>query len=278
VNFEHDRLATSVVIVNFRTNELTVEAARSALSEPEVREVIVVENGSGDRSGDFLRAALPATTVRIVDAGSNLGFGRAVNLAVPTATCGLIFLLNSDATVVPGAVATLGGALLRDEAVGLVAPAVHEADLRTHQAGAYGRFPRPVEFPISRTRPDALTPDWVSGVAMMFRKDDFSGLGGFDPDFEMYFEDIDLCRRMASHGKHVIREPSAHVLHRGGQSWASSVDQRDRYHRSKIVYFRKQGARTTTVVLLQVLRVARVWAAKAGVRWAKPAVGRRRRG
>lgn len=262
---DQDRPATAVVVVNYRTKELTLDAARSALREPGVREILIVDNASGDGSAEFLRAALPEPTVRVVDAPVNLGFGRAVNLVVPAARSGLLLLLNSDATLLPGAVATLGAALLSDESVGLVAPAVYEADGRTAQPGAYGRFPRLIggRFEWQHDASGPSTPDWVSGVAMMLRKDDFLQLGGFDPDFEMYLEDVDLCRRLRSHGKVVMREPAAGVVHLGGRSWTSSVAKRDHYQRSKVTYFRKAGAGPARVALLQLLRVARVSAARA---------------
>lgn len=262
---EQDRGATSVVVVNYRTKELTLEAARSALREPEVCEVLIVDNASGDGSAEFLRAAFPAATVQVTEAASNLGFGRAVNLVVASTACPLVLLLNSDATLVPGAVARLAAALLTDDSVGLVAPAVYEADGRTLQRGAYGRFPRVVggRPQYGPNEAGATTPDWVSGVTMLMRRDDFVALGGFDPDFEMYLEDVDLCRRLRHGGKTVLREPGAGVVHLGGKSWRSSVEKRDHYQRSKITYFRKGGVTPATLALLQLLRALRVSAARA---------------
>jgi len=258
------RAGTTAVIVNYRTKELTRAAAFSALREPEVREVLIVDNASHDGSAEYLRSSLPASTVQLIDAHANLGFGRAVNLAVPRATSGLLLLLNSDATLVPGAVSTLAVALLADDAVGLVAPAVYEADGRTLQPGAHGCFPSLVARPhrLGRSDARARTPDWVSGVTMMLRKEDFLRLGGFDEDFGMYLEDVDLCRRLRNQGRIVLREPAAGVIHLGGQSWKSSVDMWDHYHKSKITYFRKQGAAPALLTLLQVLRAARVSAAR----------------
>jgi len=245
--------------VNFRTKELTVAAAVSALQEPEVGQVIVVDNASGDGSPDFLRATLPASTVRIIEATANLGFGRANNLAMTEVQSDLVLLLNSDATLVPGAVSTLATALVRDSSVGLVAPAVLEADGRTLQPGAHGRFPRLIESPFRGTAAqDATVVDWASGVAMMLRTQDYLDVGGFDEDFDMYLEDVDLCRRLGDQGKVVLRVPAAKVVHLGGQSWLSSVDKRGNYHRSKIIYFRKAGSGPAQVALLQLQRALRV--------------------
>ena len=255
----------SVVVVNYRTPELTAAAVRSAVSEAEVVEVLVVDNASDADSTDELRRALDGSSARIIDAGANLGFGRAVNLAVPLAAGELILVLNSDATLLAGAILALARALRDNDTVGITAPAVYDQDGVHHQSGAYGRFPRPVGLThwLRPQAPDDLEPDWVSGVAMMLRKQDFLDIGGFDDEFEMYLEDIDLCRRFRDRGKRVRRVPAAGVVHLGGRSWSSTVDKREQYQRSKMVYFRKRGASVTTMAVLDVVRRARVAAAFA---------------
>ena len=246
----------AVVIVNFRTKELTADAVRSVVDDPLVSEVVVVDNGSGDGSADHLRAALPA--VRVVESATNLGFGRGVNLGVEATSAPFLFLLNSDAAARPGALATLRRRL-DDPTVGVVAPAVYRADGHTLQGDAHGRLPAPRA--LLRTTgggPADLEPGWVSGVAMMLRRQDFVALGGFDPDFTMYLEDVDLCRRLRAAGLRVVREPAASVVHLGGRSAVASVDRVDQYHRSKAVYLRKAGAGPLQLRAATVVRVARV--------------------
>jgi N-acetylglucosaminyl-diphospho-decaprenol L-rhamnosyltransferase len=257
---------TSVVIVNYRTKKLTLDAVQSALAEPGVCQVLVVDNGSEDGSVEFIRAGTQGTPTRVIEAGANLGFGRGVNLAVEQAQGGLLLLLNSDATLVPGAVDALAARVLADDRVGVVAPVVYEGDGQTPQPGAYGRFPRvlPGSDLLTRHRGDGdLAPDWVSGVAMMMRIGVFRQVGGFDPAFDMYLEDVDLCRRIRRLGRAVVREPAAGVIHLGGRSWGSSVEQRERFHRSKLTYFRKEGVRPASLVIVHGLRVVRVAAAAA---------------
>lgn len=239
----------AVVIVNYRTKELTAEAVASALAEPEVREVVVVDNGSGDGSADHLRGAFAGEPVRVMESGANRGFGPAVNLGAAGCRAPLLFVLNSDATVVPGSLGRLATALTGDDHTGIVAPAVYQAD-GSLQPGVYGRLPMRRDAVLSsgwvRKRADdprqAAAPGWVSGVAMLLRRDDFLGAGGFDEAFTMYLEDVDLCRRMQEAGKAVRRVPEAGVVHRGGGSWRSPREQRRRFHESKLRYFQKVGA------------------------------------
>lgn len=261
---------TSVVIVNYRTKELTHEAARSVLAEPEVREVVVVDNGSGDGSAEFLRHALAATGGRLIESATNLGFGRAANLAAEQCTAPLLFFLNSDATLTPGSLGLLVEDLLGHEATGVVAPAIYELDASTLQPGAFGSFPRLLDPPWLRPRsrakrsaPGADSPDWVSGVALLIRRQDFLDVGGFDPDFEMYLEDVDLCRRLRRAGKLVRRQPQARVLHVGGQSWRSDAHKRASFQASKVTYFQKDGATPAQIAYVRALKAVRVLAARA---------------
>ena len=242
--------AVAVVIVNYRTKELTQAAIASTLEEQEVAEVVVVDNASGDGSAAYLRQAFADDRIRVLESEANRGFGPAVNLGAAACQAPLLLILNSDATIAPGSLGVLTGALVADDEVGIVAPAVYGPDGRSLQPGAYGRLPTRRDVVLSsgwaRKRADdpryARAPGWVSGVAMLLRRADFVALGGFDEAFTMYLEDVDLCRRMHSLGKSVRREPSAAVVHLGGRSWRSPRDQRRRFHQSKLRYFEKVGA------------------------------------
>ena len=248
-------MTVSAVIVNYRTPDLTVAAARSVAGEPEVTEVLVVDNASGDGSVDVLQAA----GLHVIGSPVNAGFGGGVNLAAPAATGSLLFLLNSDATLAAGSMAPLVARLGddRSRSVGVVAPAVYEADGRTLQADALGPFPRPFDRRWGSADPATETaPDWVSGVAMLLRRQDFLDLGGFDPDLAMYLEDVDLCRRVRARGQAVVREPAASVVHLGGRSWTSHAEQHARFHASKLVYFRKAGATPLQLAYLRATGLA----------------------
>lgn len=247
----------AAVIVNYRTKALTRAAAASVLSQPEVAEVVVVDNGSGDGSADYLRHALADPRVTVVEAGRNRGFGQGANLGVAGSCAPLLLILNSDATVMPGTVAALVRALTAEESVGVVAPAIYSADGRSLQHTAYGRLPARRDILLgrwSRSSPDETAPEWVSGVAMMVRREDFLGVGGFDERFEMYFEDLDLCRRLRALGKVARREPSAAVVHIGGRSWQSRTDQRESFQRSKVAYFQAIGATPLELRYVRLLK------------------------
>lgn len=256
---------TAVVIVNYRTRELTAGAVASVLGEEDVREVVVVDNASGDGSAEYLRDTLADERVRVVDAGRNGGFGAGVNLGAAACRSPLLLILNSDATVEPGSVGLLVRALLADGGVGVLAPAVRLAG-GGPQPDAFGRLPRRWELLVpGRGRwtggGDDRRPGWVSGVAMLLRATDFRSVGGFDERFEMYFEDLDLCRRLRERGRSVARLPAATVVHAAGGSWRSAGDQKRRFHRSKALYAGTLGASTVELRIIDLLGRLRASAA-----------------
>lgn len=242
-------LDTAVVIVNYRTMTLTREAIASVLSEPEVTEVIVVDNASRDGSAGYLRGQFADERLRIIESPVNRGFGAGVNVASASCVSTFMLILNSDATLTPSSLGRMIDRLAKDEAIGVVAPIVYGADGHTPQRGAYGSLPKRRDIVGTRwarrprhSDPAAIAPGWVSGVAMLLRRRDFVALGGFDEGYTMYFEDLDLCRRLVAAGKFVRREPSAGVVHQGGESWGSTRDQKRRFHQSKLRYFESLGA------------------------------------
>jgi GT2 family glycosyltransferase len=250
---------TAVIIVNYRTKELTLEAARSVVAEPEVAEIVVVDNDSGDGSEEFLRSQLSQERrARVVASPTNVGFGRGLNLGVECSTAPLVLLLNSDATLVAGSMGAMRRALLEHDSVGIVAPAVYSADACDLQTAAYGVFPtlKAVALRTNHNPRETLWPDWVSGVAMLIRRSDFVAIGGFDPDFRMYLEDVDLCRRIRDAGKCVRRELSASVIHLGGRSWHASREQSNEAQRSRVLYYRKAGYSAADRFLVEAIRVA----------------------
>lgn len=95
---------------------------------------------------------------------------------------------------------------------------------------------------VDRRKPDyptdrgALEVDWVAGMFMLFNADAYRRVGGFDEAFFLYYEDVDICRRLARAGKRVIYDPRAEVVHAARR--ASRRDLRHaRYHAASLLRF-----------------------------------------
>lgn len=242
------------VIVNFRTKELTLASANSVLGEPETNSVIVVENGSGDDSGAWLTAQLAGSKAKMTSSEKNLGFGGGNNFGVQEATADYIFLLNSDATIKPGALGVLIECL-KDPQVGIAAPAIYVPD-GSRQSDAVGIFPTPWAILSGKSKrpPTSSTADWVTGAAMMMRRTEFLELGGFDEEFFMYLEDVDLCKRYHDKGFQIRCAPAAEVVHLGGGSKSSSAAQKAQFSSSTDYYLRKHGFSWVSRTLLKAAR------------------------
>jgi hypothetical protein len=226
----------TAIVINYRTPDLTKGAVRSCLGEPDVAEVIVIDNGSGDESADTLTEEFRGQRVRVMENDVNLGFASANNKGINKARSDYVFMLNSDAFVLEGAVATLLNRLKSDESVGLIGPEIVESDGKTPQPLNFGPFPTlKTIFGRNQSVADPLNPDWISGVAIMAERNFLLDLDGFDDSFFMYFEDVDLCRR-ARRSKLVAREPNAKVVHFGGKSLKSDFRRKKLYYKAQDRY------------------------------------------
>jgi GT2 family glycosyltransferase len=227
----------SIVIVSFNTRELlrrclaTVAASGDGLSV----ETIVVDNVSRDGSADLVEGEFPA--VKLVRSDVNLGFAAANNKAFPLAQGRYVVLLNSDAFLRPGALQRsvrymdadprigLGGARLvgRDDSWQPSARMFPSPLLEFYMlSGLAARFQSSRIFGrMDRTWADqdrAAEVDWVPGAYSIVRRDVLEKVGYFDERFFLYYEEVDLCRRIRAAGYRIWYWPDVVVEHWGGES------------------------------------------------------------
>jgi N-acetylglucosaminyl-diphospho-decaprenol L-rhamnosyltransferase len=226
-------LDVAAVIVNFNACRHLVECVRSLRADG-VDEVVVVDNASSDGSEAVLAAADPDS--RFLPTGSNLGFGRAANLGVADTAAGYVLILNPDTIVEPGTTKALAAALDRDPRLAAVGPRLDNPDGTLYPSAR--RFPKLTDAVghaflgyVWRTNPfttryrmldwdhaEAGFVDWVGGACMLVRRTAFEQVGGFDPAYFMYVEDVDLCWRLRQQGWTVGYEPAGRVMHTVGVS------------------------------------------------------------
>jgi GT2 family glycosyltransferase len=256
----------SVVIVSFNTRDLLRECLQTVFmqSGPSL-EVIVVDNDSRDQSLPMVEREFPATIA--IQAGANLGFAAANNLAFHRARGKYVVLLNSDAFLPQGALARafalmeasprtgLGGGRLvgRDgswQPSARLFPSLLNDFLSL--SGLAARFPRSRFFGrADRTWADpmqATDTDWVPGAFSIIRRDVLEQVGFFDENFFLYYEEVDLCLRIRGAGFLISYWPELAVVHIGGESsrqvkrlsLSSSGSQLTLWRmRSALLYYRK---------------------------------------
>lgn len=236
--------AVGVVIVNYRSAELTLRALESLARERAhtglALGAIVVENASGDaavlaralaaRFADFARLVISPTNGGF-GAGDNLGLRALFDEREPPTYC---FFLNPDTEVRPGAVAALVRFLDRHPRAAFAGSRIEHADgsewpiafrfpsvLSELESGlSLGLVSRLLEkHAVARTMgsvPERV--DWLCGAALMGRREVLERLGGFDEAYFLYFEEIDLCLRAHRAGFECWHVPESRVMHIRGQS------------------------------------------------------------
>lgn len=222
----------AAVIVNHDTRDELL-ACLDTLPAGGADEVVVVDSGSSDGSADAVRAAHP--DVAVVEL-PNVGYGRAANAGVARTRAPVVVVANADTRFAPGSLAQLAATMAAEPDVGAAGPRVRYPDGRL-QASAR-RMPTLTEaaghallglwWPRNRwTRAyrmagaDPAAPrdvDWLSGCALAVRREAFVSVGGFDPGYFMYVEDVDLGLRLRRAGWRLRYRPEAEVIHHVGAS------------------------------------------------------------
>lgn len=228
-------------------------------------EVIVVDNASRDDSAALVKAEYPE--VKLLASKTNLGFGNANNLALTVAEGRYIVLLNPDAVLAPDALenslkhieatpdAGMGGGLLQGPQ-GEWQPSARQFPSLLNEvltlSGLANRYPKSTFFGrFDRTWADPLLAaavDWVPGAFAILRRDLVEQIGLFDERFFLYYEEVDLCKRIHQAGFKVYYWPDLVITHIGGASsetvdelaFSSSGKQLTLWRmRSQVLYYRK---------------------------------------
>lgn len=226
----------------------------------------IVDNKSPDNSAELLEAAVgKVARTHLIKAQNNGGFGYGNNQVINRVLSGEIeaeylYFLNPDAAPEPGAIRMMMSYLDDHREVGVVGSGLINED--GSHTDSFFRFPcfwsevdSALEFgPVSRLlrrhrvslgAPQQPTPvDWVAGTSFMVRSDVFRAVGGFDEDFFLYWEEVELCHRIKKAGFAIHAVPSAKVRHVGGAS--TGMHRRENripayWHQSRNLYFRKTG-------------------------------------
>ena len=221
----------SVVIVNFKTPDL-LRACLTSLTKhaPDIRDVIVVDNASGDSSMHMLKNEFPHC--KRIASRVNVGFAKAVNWGITNAREDYILILNPDIIVSAGSVQKLYQELRRHTDVALIAPKLQYPDGTLQYSCC--RFQTPTYIVAQRswfggTRPgkklidhvrmadydhkQARDVDWVIGGCMLVRRRAIEEVGLMDERYWLYIEDMDWCRAFWQAGWRVRYEPAAVMTH-----------------------------------------------------------------
>ena len=252
-----------VIVVNWKLKHETLRCLRSLekLERPELfsLRVIVVDNGSGDGSVQYIASAYPE--LEIIALPVNVGFGAACNIAInrimKDVSCPYVFLLNNDAVVHSSALTELIQVAEAHPAAGILGPKVYYRD-KPHMlwyAGARRRWGVLAAADTGRGRVDygqfdaVREVDYVFGVAMLIRRSVFERIGVFDERFFIYLEDMDFCLRAQEAGFSLLFVPQTHVWHKGAASTAENRGMRKYHFVKSTIYFARKHTRSLLMPL-----------------------------
>jgi N-acetylglucosaminyl-diphospho-decaprenol L-rhamnosyltransferase len=234
-------------------------------------DVVLADNGSTDGTPE--RAAQQYPEVRVLPTGGNVGYGAAANAGLADVCAGWALVANPDIRFEPGAVDELLAAAARWPRAATVGPAIRTPDGRLYPSArdlpslstgtghaVFGWIwpdnPWTARYRREREEPRERSAGWLSGSCFLVDLEAFHSVGGFDPGYFMYFEDVDLGARLGERGWLHVYAPSAAVEHEGGHATSREPHRMQRvHHTSALRYLARRYPARLQAPLRGALRV-----------------------
>lgn len=226
-----------------------------SLVDPKIDIIIVTYKSAATLDRCLVSLVSPLINQKIIidNTTNNRGFAHAANLGAAKVTAPYILFLNPDAALTPHALERTTNYLEAHPEIAAAGFALRNK-AEQWELNSFGPLPTLTNLFLRRFSKQALPVKstlvgWVSGAALLIRRSVFEKIGGFDPDFFMYWEDVDLCYRLQKTGYRIALVPSAVVVHQRGAGLSDQAKKTALYDASADKYFRKHYA--TTIWILQ---------------------------
>jgi N-acetylglucosaminyl-diphospho-decaprenol L-rhamnosyltransferase len=242
-----------VVAVTYSPGD-ALDGFLESLAAATVRPVEVVLSDNGSTDGSPERAAARYPHVRLLRTGGNIGYGAAANAGLAGLTEGYAVVANPDVRFEPGSIdellavaarwpraATVGPAILTPD--GQLYPSARDLPQLSTGAGhallgwAWPSNPWTARYRREREAPRERPAGWLSGSCLLVDVEAFWSVGGFDPGYFMYFEDVDLADRLGRRGWQHVYAPSAVVVHEGGHATRREPHRMQRVHHTSALRY-----------------------------------------
>lgn len=260
----YNDVVVSIIIVNYNTCELTYNCISSIYEY--VRfckiEIILVDNASTDNSLEYIKEKFPE--VILIASKINLGFGRANNLGAKHAHGEYLFLLNSD-TILKNdpfplfldffknnnllKIGILGTFLIDGQGTYSKSGGKFYSMKKYLKLALLSYFPHKTINEIDIHK-NVITTDYVIGADMFLRKDLFSDIGRFDEHIFMYFEDVELCKRLAKNGYVSFLIKGNNIIHYVNSSSTSQFSRI--YNTASLLYCIRKESNSIIFFLFQL--------------------------
>ena len=237
-------MKASFIIVNYQSDKYLAKCI-SSIKEKGLgvdHEIIVVNNNPANLEVELLGE------IKLINKGKNVGYGAGCNAGAKLAQGEILCFLNPDTEIISENISDIIKKFNENKNIGAIGPKLLMEDGKTQWWCAGKDFNLWQLFKnnlgiidskkIWESEKEILT-DWVSGAALFVQKEIFDKIGGFDENYFMYAEDMDLCRRIRNAGYKVLYCPEFVVLHRGGKSRDNIFKQKIQFFKSSLYYLKK---------------------------------------
>lgn len=251
----------SIIIVSWNVCKDVVNCINSIYDSQLAKgfEIILVDNDSSDDTVSLVRSKF--SEVVVIESGKNLGFAAANNLGFKKARCKNILFLNPDTLVQEDAIDRLVDFIEANHDIGICGPKILNEDgtiqssVRKFPKLRMGFYKFTILKYLGLFRKDSILyrmkgfdyenmadVDQLIGAALIARREVIDEVGGFDERFFMYYEEVDICKRIKENGLRCVYYPDAQIVHLGGHS-SSQIPARTIYMnlKSYILYMKKHN-------------------------------------
>jgi len=245
----------SIVVVSYNTSDLIQKCIDSVIkfSDNFSYEIIIVDNCSSDKSAEIIKKKY--SDLILIENKSNVGFGRACNSGIGISNGEYVFLLNSDTILTNNAISYFLNFMRLNNFnhdIGVIGSCLLDSKFKTiHSFGSFPSFKGEINRLFSNHDKEnlidkfALTGfqevDYLTGANLFFCKETVGKIGYFDPDYFMYYEEVDFQKRMAINNlkRLVIKGPK--IIHLQGMSFDATMTSKKKFmiYDSMFKYFNK---------------------------------------
>jgi hypothetical protein len=249
----------TISIVNYNGRKIIKDCIESILKNTEMLnyEIIVIDNASSDGSPEMMKKDFPM--INLIVNKRNEGFAKANNKVFKYASGKYFLLLNPDCIVTDNTIAKMLKLMEERKDVGIIGCKIINTNGEIEISS--DKFPtlynelvlkikknvirhnKSFEKIYNSTYMKSQEVDWVSGAVLLIRSEIYRKINGMDEEYFLYFEDIDLCKRVKNNGWKIFYETKFEVMHMRGSSVRkkSKEDISSIYHKSHLYYYKRHN-------------------------------------
>lgn len=238
-NTQNKTIIVSIIIINYNLAKEIEDCLNSLLqtigSQKEFQfEIIIVDNNSPDKKLSETEKIFKQDNIKFYYLDENLGFGKGCNYGYTKATGKYLWFLNPDTVIKENIFSPIINSFENDRTIGIIGPKQQvRKPFFDFSAGLYPNvffelfnlfgigvfFEGFLVYLLTRIKKNkVLEVDWILGASIFIKAELFNKIDGFDKDYFMFYEEVDLCRRVSNSGFKIVYYPQYSIHHIGSVS------------------------------------------------------------